>query len=207
MSERAAKAIEATRNSEDLVYFLMKRPEICAELFGDDATQRVGEISAQLMRNPPQAQQHRQQADPRPQELLQAHNERMMAMRKADPALAAAVDSAGQLPISQAVTMAVIEQENSQDLVIYFAKNPKVLEELNQLAPSAAMSRVGRIAAKLEGIEANSVSKRERVAPPAPISPVGGSSSRTGISLDDPAVPLREFFAVRNKQENARRRR
>jgi hypothetical protein len=133
--------------------------------------------------------------------LFEAHNQRMAAIRRADPEAAAAVDRAGQLPINHAVSLAVIEQENSEALVIHFAKNPQILEELNQLPPIAAMARVGRLS---EQLASKAESKRYRA--PAPISPVGGSSSRTGISLDDPSVSIHTFMRERNRQERDRKR-
>jgi len=201
---RAATAIKSVRNRADVVYFLARNPAVCSELWSDpdSATQRVGEISAQLMRNPPQTQtQYRQPESMRPQELLQAHNQRMMAARQADPDAAAAVDRAGQLPINHAVSVAVLEQDNSDALVIHFARNPKVLEELNQLPAPTAMTRVGRIA---EQLSSKAAAGRERVRAPEPISPVGGSSSRTGISLDE--LSPRDYIAVRNRDEFLKRR-
>ena len=203
--DRAATAIKAARNRADVVYYLARNPEVCRELWDnpDSATQNIGEISRALLNADEESRRRRQQQSLRPQELLQAHNQRILAARKADPDAAAAVDAAANLPISHTVISAVLEQENSDALVIHFAKNPKVLEELNELPPSAAMSRVGRIA---EQIASNAAAKRERAKPPSPITPVGNSSSRTGLSLDDPSVPISVYIRERNKQEAQRRR-
>ncbi len=123
--EAAIRAVGNAAEIAHVAYALAKNPELIKELENDPS---------QLARISPTA---------RHTQLSQSHNQRMMAARKADPDAAAVVDRAASLPIRNSVTAAVLEQDNSEALVIHFAKNPEVLEELNELPPSAAMSRVG----------------------------------------------------------------
>ena len=203
VSERAATAIRAMANQADIVYFLAKNPAIASELLTnpDNATSRVGEISRDLLNFHKDVERRGSQETLRQQQLIRSHHERVNAALSKETDSAALVESAGRMPIAPSVTAAILEQDNSDAVAIHFARNPKLLEELNQLPPSAAMSRVGRIA---ERLEAKGDSRHERPSPPPPISPVGASSSRTSIALDE--LPPREYNRIRNQQERQRRR-
>jgi len=203
---RAVTAIEAMRNSEDIVYYLAKNPGICEELMenADSATQRIGEISRELQNGvqPRQAPQVQQQphADPetaRQMEKYQGHIERTRLLLATHPEAVASFRSSG-IGISPAVEMALVEQDNGPDVTLHLLEHPELRAELNQLSYPTAMARVSRIAAQLEAAN-------KRVRPPEPITPVGGSSSKTsGIPLDQ--LPPREYIAARNRQEFLRKR-
>jgi len=213
ISERAAVAIESMRNSEDLVYYLAKNPEVCHELLTnpDSATGRIGELSAELMANPQRItqtqnprQQHPPQAvDPELQQKFHNHYGRVKVLlnSRADASKIISAAEASGIGISDAVNVAMIEQENGEHILLQLLEKPELRAELNRLSYATAMSRISRISAQLE---ANALSKRERAAPPEPISPVGGSSSRTGISLDQ--LSPREYIAARNRQDFLRKR-
>ena len=208
---RAVTAIEAARNSEDIVLYLAENPRICEELMEnmDSATQRVGEISRELMEHPPQATGAQRQHDQVDQETARqmakfhGHLKRSEALLAARPDAAKLIGSLESVGISPAVNVALIEQENSEHVLLHLLERPDLRSELNRLSYPTAMARITKIAAQLE---ANAAAKRERAKPPSPITPVGTSSSRTGLSLDDPSVPMSVYIRERNKHEAQRRR-
>jgi hypothetical protein len=81
---------------------------------------------------------------------------------------------------------------------IHLRRNPALAEELRNMSVPGAIAKIGRIAEQL-GNE-----KREKVCAPSPINPVGQSSSRTGMSLEE--VSVRDYIKIRNKQERDWRR-
>ena len=211
---RAVTAIEAMRNSEDVVFYLAKNPDICQELLENEAsaTQRIGEISRELMQRAPAQAPRQQQPDQetlRHNQLLNAHLARMNALRATDPEAAKAIDAAvasnqsSGIGPSPYVYSAILDQSNSEYVARYLLTNPAELVRLNGLHPTSAITEVGRLA---ERLEAKAASRRERAKPPSPITPVGASSSRTGLSLDDPSVPIGTFIRERNRQEWQRKR-
>lgn len=203
VSERAATAIRSMANPAAIIYFLSKNPAIASELLTnpDSATARVGEISRDLLYFHRDVERRGSQETFRQQELVRSHNRRVAAALSQEADRARLVESSGKMPIAPSVTAAILEQDNSDAVAIYFAKNPKILQELNQLPPSAAMSRVGRIAEQLAAKSAPQT--KEKVRPPDPVVPVGASAIRLNIPLDE--LPIREFIKTRNQQERARR--
>jgi hypothetical protein len=217
ISERAITAIESMRNDEDILFYLATNPEICNELLtnADSATGRIGEISSYLMRNPQvlrnpqvsaQAQHpHVDQETVRHNELLHAHEQRMAALRAADPAAAKAIDAglasaqSSGIGITPFVHEAVLAQSNSQHVARFLIERPEERERLNGLHPTAAITEVGKISERLEAR-----AQRGRVRAPEPISPVGGSSSRSEISLDQ--ADIHTFMRARNRQEFLKKR-
>jgi hypothetical protein len=177
--ETAIRSVGNPAEIANIAYTLAKNPALVVELEYDPT--RLAQISPTARHN----------------QLFNAHQERMS---KADPDAVALVAAATDVPIRNDVRMAVLEQDNSEALAIHFARNPEVLEELNQLPPAAAVSRVGRIAAQLE-----TKAKAQRVRVPEPIVPVGQSSTRSGGNYLGELSP-REYIRVRNTQEYARKR-
>ena len=51
--------------------------------------------------------------------------------------------------ISPYVESAILEQENSHDLVIHLARNRALVDELNRMSPAASVAKLGRIAEQL----------------------------------------------------------
>src|SRR5271156_5385464 len=160
ISERAAVAIESMRNSEDLIYYLARNPEVCQGLFGDDATQKIGEISAQLMANPPQAtqaqnprQQHPPEAvDPELHQKFDNHYKRLKTALAARPDAASLIASAEKsgIGVSSAVHVAILEQENSEQVLMQLLESPDLRAELNRLSYPGAMARITKMSAQLE---------------------------------------------------------
>ncbi len=84
------------------------------------------------------------------------------------------------------------------DILLHLGRNPDIAKEIAQMRPDAALKRLGQISGQL-------TKPKPKVEPPAPISPVGASSTPTGtIPLDE--LPPREYNRVRDAQERARKR-
>jgi hypothetical protein len=191
ISESLESVIVAQGNSADVAYFLAKNPKLIPAWEADHT------LAAQAARDLRAATTDRQS------ELIKAHAERM---RKAFPdqsklqKLRTDAEASG-IGSSAAINSAVLEQPNSEQVALHLLQNHELRAELSRLSPAAAMARVGRIA---EQLEARANGNREKPKPPEPIAPVGGSSTRNGLALDE--MPIGDFIRVRNQQERARRR-
>ena len=186
-------AIRATPNPADVAHFLAKSPAIIGELEKDPS--RIAQISRDL--NPA----HRQQVETaRQQQLFNSHTQRLAAALNADPDARKLITAIPKVPIAPDVLLAICEQNNSEKVLIHLARHPNEVLELSRMPVSAGMAKIGRIAERLE----SKAAARERPKPPEPISPVGASSSRTGVELGE-LSPL-EYIAVRNRQEYMRKR-
>lgn len=198
ISESLESAILANPNSTDIAYFLAKNPTLIPELEKDHT--RVAQIASDLKGVHSKAAQSGDLETARQQQLFHSHSQRVGAALKAEPD-AQKLLAASNVPIAPNVTLAIVEQPNSEQVAIHLARHPELLTELNRLPASAAISKVARLA---EQLESKAASNRVKPKPPEPIQPVGGSVSRTGLSLEE--IPLKDFIRERNRQERARRR-
>jgi hypothetical protein len=133
------------------------------------------------------------------QSRLSAHNQAVAAALRSAPDLSAA---ASDLKIAHHVTRAVLETDNSHEVVIHLARNPKELDELNRLNPVQAAAKIGRISERLEATK--NAPPKSKLRPPDPISTVGASSAAVSVPLDK--LPPREYINIRNQQEYRRKR-
>jgi len=95
--------------------------------------------------------------------------------------------------------------EEGAKVAYHLAKNPEACEELFELKRGAAIARIHEIAKTLgkPAAREGSPPPKQKVTPPAPISTVGGATSRSSVPLDQ--LPAREYIAIRNKQEQAKK--
>ncbi len=163
----------------DIAYTLAKSPGLREELENDPSSSNLAKISPTI----------------RHKIAFDAHSQRMAA----DPAAARAV-ATSNVVMHQAVLDAIVEEDNSSEVAKYFAENPSEAEALNELPPVAAVAKVGRVAERLSAKSA----ARQRTRPLPPISPVGGSSTRSGGSLEE--LSPGDYIRARNKQEFERKR-
>jgi hypothetical protein len=196
-----------------LIKFLTDNPELLPALANDaDPAGSVSKLARDLKaargngRTAPQTQRTNttpaQTTSPefaRLQARLASHNLNVAAALKSMPEFAASVSN---LQIAHHVSRAVLETDNSADVAIHLARNPKELDELNKSNAVQAAAKIGRISERLETLK--NASRRERVTPPPPIRPVGGASSHSAPPLDE--MPIKDFMKIRNKQERERKR-
>lgn len=127
------------------------------------------------------------------------------------------------LKIPQAAQVAIIEAgELGPDIAYYLGKHPEVCQELAQMSPMRAVARIGQIESQVirhgeptAGHRPQATGHREQekaastatrtvtTSAPAPITPVGGGSSRTSVPLGE--LPYRDYKRLRDQEERARR--
>lgn len=110
--------------------------------------------------------------------------------------------AAMQTEIPTAVARALPQMDNGHEVVMHLAKNPQLCQELVRMSPEAAIARVGRISAQLEGRNGNGNARKDSMAP-APINrPSGGGSTRTSVDPGD-----MDYQDFKQWRESNRRRR
>jgi hypothetical protein len=106
------------------------------------------------------------------------------------------------LEIPGAAQVAIISlKEQGAAVTYYLAKHPDVCAELMELSddqPSVIM-RIGQIAESLNPAKERSPNEKPKPKPPAPLNPVGASSTRSSIPLEQ--MSARDYIRVRNDQE------
>jgi len=132
---------------------------------------------------------------------LSRHAERLADAYRRNPELLelANVD----MPIRPDISAAILEEESSAELVIYLAKHPQEVEQLNDMPAWKAYQAISRLAGKLERASAG-----PRPVPrpkPQPIRPVGGSSTQSNVPLDE--MSYADYRRHREAQERSSRRR
>lgn len=198
ISSQLAGAIHRTGNKADVVYALQKSPELLKAIEREPA--RAAERIAELSRDLAGLHDSFSREAERQSQLRAAHKERIKPIIAALPDRDKVVAGLN-VQISPYVESAILEQENSHDLVIHLARNRAIVDELNRMSPAASAAKLGRIAEQLAAKSA--APQRERPRPPDPISTVGGTSARSSIPLDE--LPPREYNRIRDAQERARR--
>jgi hypothetical protein len=199
ISPQLAAAIHRTGNKADVVYALQKSPQLLKAIEREPA--RAAERIAELSRDLGGLHDAFSREAERQSQLRAAHKERIKPIISALPDRDKVVAGLN-VQISPYVESAILEQENSHDLVIHLARNRALVDELNRMSPAASVAKLGRIAEQLAARA--QAPPREKVRPPEPISTVGGTSARSSIPLDE--SDMKTFMKVRNAQERAHRR-
>lgn len=117
-----------------------------------------------------------------------------------------------EAPVSEGLALAVIELDNSADVLYHLAKNPEVLKELRGLSEFKAVAKLGVISDKLSAAasaasaSAAPADQKKSAGPPAPktvassapepITPVGGGSAAT--TVDRSKISTTDWIKQRN---------
>ncbi|KKN66896.1 hypothetical protein LCGC14_0466710 [marine sediment metagenome] len=134
------------------------------------------------------------------QEVFEAFGERQDKARAAHEDYDEVVGG-GNLQIPQSALLAIIELDNGPEVAYHLAKNPELPKKLMDLSPLKAVAEIGRLSAILatpvqEAANPPALRTPEQEAgkPPAPkkpasgapppITPVGGSTTKTDVPLD-----------------------
>jgi hypothetical protein len=104
------------------------------------------------------------------------------------------------ISIPQSVQLAIVEMDNGPEVAYYLGQHPEEAEKLLNMSPLKSVMAIARISDSLtkESPEPRPVSRAA-----APVKPVGSSSTRSSVSLED--LPQREYNRIRNEQEQKRR--
>lgn len=103
----------------------------------------------------------------------------------------------------------LIESDIGPTLQYHLAKNPDVLDRLNQLSPIKAIAELGKLETKLEKpVEPKAEAKLNSVVPvsqaPAPITPIDGKT--TPVHKDPATMSIKELREFERAREAAKRR-
>jgi len=109
---------------------------------------------------------------------------------------------ARSIPVSDAVSEAILYSDHATDLQYYLAKNPQEALALNGMPPIVAARMVGAIEAKIAAEKAQRAApapapKKVVSAAPAPIAPIGG---RGEVEVDISKMSDAEFAKYRRQQ-------
>jgi hypothetical protein len=136
-------------------------------------------------------------------EIFDNYNKRVSEARGEYDDWDEVIGAADKIVIPNAAKIAIIESDNGPDIGYYLAKHPEEAAAMMDMTSTHAIHvAVGKISDKLLGEKAKPAVK-EKVRPPAPVTPVGSSAARTNIPLEE--MPIRDYIKVRNKQEREHR--
>lgn len=108
---------------------------------------------------------------------------------------------ATDITIPQSAGLAVIESDNGPDVAYYLATHPEEAEALNGMTPIGMVRSIAKISDTLAAKPAPT--EKPKAKPAEPISPVGASSTRSSVPLDQ--LSPKEYIKIRNKQERENR--
>lgn len=114
---------------------------------------------------------------------------RTQEVRAANPDFDDVVMNA-DVPVSQAVSEALLTSEHGPAIMYQLAKNPAELARLNALPPLSAAREIGRLEARASSTPAPKTATKTATRPPAPPTNVGGTASSTR-SLED--LPISDY--------------
>jgi hypothetical protein len=141
------------------------------------------------------------------QKLAQAHIERVQAFAKKVDDFEEVVEAASDIVVSPALREAVLQSDNSAELIYELAKNRAEFERINALSPLAAARALGAFESRIAASKAKEEQKPEpkkQTLTPKPIAPVGGGKGAVAKSIDDPSLTQAEYEALRRKQMKQR---
>ncbi len=111
------------------------------------------------------------------------------------------------VPMSLAVSQAILESDDGPQLMYELAKNREEYERICQLPALQAARAIGRFEAKLSKPSASEkpeVKQKQTTRAPAPARPISASSANGKMSIDDPDISQRDYERLRAEQEKRR---
>jgi hypothetical protein len=103
---------------------------------------------------------------------------------------------ADNLPVTQAMLVAMQGTEIGPEIAYHLGKNPQDAKRISQLPVAAQVREIGKIEARLEAKSAAPVKQPSKA--PAPIETVGGG--RSGVNGSTESMSQAEYEAMRAKQ-------
>ncbi len=146
-----------------------------------------------------------QAEEARVRQVMDTYDQAAQSARKKYPDFEKVVGRS-DLKIPQAAQLAIIESGSvGPDIAYYLGKHPEVCAELIQMSPSRAVAKIGQIELKVTKGKEKEQQPTPAVGrmPPAPITPVGGSSSRSSVPLGE--LPYRDYKRLRDQEERNNR--
>jgi hypothetical protein len=125
--------------------------------------------------------------------------QRMQQLRAQTPDIAD-LDKQSNIPIPRAVEDALLALPGGPEATLHLIRHPEEARQLQQLPEHVAIAKVAQLTARLDP-----ATKRQRSNAPPPISPVGGSSTKSSVPLDQ--VDYQTYRRARDQQSKERYRR
>jgi len=104
------------------------------------------------------------------------------------------------LDVSDSVRDALLSLPGGPAAMVHLVRNPAEMRRLAGMPDAVAVAHVGQLTARLDPAV-----RRQRSNAPPPITPVGGSATRSSVPPDE--LPYQEFARLRERQIKARQRR
>lgn len=101
-------------------------------------------------------------------------------------------DDFDALPLTSAISQALVESDKGPQLMAYMAANPEEVERIASLSAVQQVKEMGRLEDKLSAAPRSSKA-------PAPITPIGSRGSATN-SADLASLPMDQYIEARKKQ-------
>lgn len=131
---------------------------------------------------------------------VEAHNKRMDEARSRYKDFDEVIEE-NDFAMDPQVGKVFLKVKNSGDVAYYLAKHPEEGKKFAAMDPEEAIMELGAISRSLSSQD--SPEKRPVTGAPPPVKPVGSSSTRSSVALED--LPQREYNRIRNEQEAKRR--
>lgn len=137
------------------------------------------------------------------QELNKAHKARVEEFAKTTPDFNEVLESA-DIGVTDAVTVAIVESDQSAKILYYLAKNEAEAERLNGLEGAALYREIGKLEGKLSESGSKSAEMKLKSNASKPITPVKPGSATAKKSIFE-AKTQAEYEALRMEQMASRK--
>lgn len=144
------------------------------------------------------------------QKSFDSYNERVSRATEVFPDWVEVMDQVTK-PLPPSAQMAIVELENSPEVMYHLAKDAELREKIGSMSDLGQVLTIGRISELLSKTEKKATEPSTPVENPAqtkvpsqapkPIKPVGAGATKTHRALDDDEVPSEEFNLRRERGE------
>jgi hypothetical protein len=141
------------------------------------------------------------------QRMMDSHFDREKSFAAKTPDYNETIAEMADIPVSAAVTEAVVTSENGPALLYELAKNPDELERINKLHPIAAARELGKLESRLaQASGERKPETKKTTSAPKPLDPVGtGGKGSIPKSISDPNLSQAEYERLRREEMKKRR--
>lgn len=140
--------------------------------------------------------------------LKQKHFERVGEFRKSHADWAETLESIGDVRMSPTVEHAILDSDNSAELLYAFAKDPEEFKRICSLTPEKATRAIGRFESKIDSAPSTATPKNPLVTSekkvttaPKPISTINSKAGHVKTSRDE--LPFDEWAPIRRQELKA----
>jgi hypothetical protein len=166
----------------------------------DSYYKALARYQAKVMLEEREKENAKQNEEHESKQKFDSYNKRVSEARGKYEDFDEVVGQAIELP--ETAGLAIVELDNGPEVAYFLGQHPEKCQELIEMkSPFKVIQEIGRIADSLNGSTSPEQRPVSRAA--APVKPVGSSSTKSSVSLED--LPQREYNRIRNEQEAKRR--